>query len=53
MNAKQNRMVDLAMRFYREAEAPSEGTWHALFQLLVLGEEQNLAQLVRNNTEEK
>lgn len=61
MDAKKNRMVDLAMQFQRWAEirtehqmeVPSEGTWTALFQFLVLGEEENLAQLVRNHTEEE
>jgi hypothetical protein len=60
MDDKRNRMVDLAMRFQREAErriehqmeVPSQGTWAALFQLLVLEEEENLEQLVRLHTED-
>lgn len=36
----------LAMRFWREAEAPTEGSMHALFQYLLARDEEGLKQLL-------
>ena len=45
-----NRCHHLAMRFYREAEAPSEGTWSAVFYALLHHNEGLLRDLLEKNT---
>jgi len=43
---KADRMATLAMRFWREVEAPSEGIVWAVFHLLAERNEEALAELV-------
>ena len=44
-----DRLAYLAMRFYYEAEAPSEGTMFALFHLLAERNEPALVELLQKN----
>jgi hypothetical protein len=41
-------MLELAMRFLREAESPSEDDWESLFTMLIMGHSVVLRLFVEN-----
>ena len=45
----EDKLANLAMRFWREAEAPSEGTMWALFHLLAERNEPALRELLKTH----
>ena len=46
MTPAEHRLFDLAMRFYREKEAPSDGDVGVVFQCLIKGNEDLLRAMV-------
>jgi hypothetical protein len=46
---KIGNLVALAMRFYREVEAPNEHAWYAVFQCLAAQDIEGMKHLLRYN----
>lgn len=49
MDKKQERLHELAMKFYHELEGPSENEYVDLFYCLITGDEARLVRLLESN----